>query len=43
MIQRKAGKTMKDYVKRYEPMAWKCKGEGDGELPEPYILIHPEE
>ena len=32
-IQRKAGKRVKEYKKRYEHVAWKYKEEGDGELP----------
>ena len=33
-IQRKAGETVKEYVERYEHVAWKCGKEGGGELPE---------
>ena len=33
-IQRKNGETVKEYVERYEHIAWECKEEGGGELPE---------
>ena len=33
-IQRKAEETVKEYRDKYEHVVWKCKEEGDGELPE---------